>query len=349
MNKIYSPEMKPLANQQAVVGYATMFKTYKEALKKKGIEVITEEGDVQLNFMPPLFWDGLVKKFPATKRFVCSMWEADDVKQEWVDIANKHFNALIVPNEYNRSLFVNKGLTIPCIVAGLGINKEYMTYIPRTYTKGDDFYFLHYNAGEVRKGWYILVDAFNEEFKTEPNVKIIFKNSRVHEKTMYKSLSYYPPVNTKAEKHLGSYTIEQMLDLAKKAHCFVFPALGEGYGLTPREMMATGMPTIVSSGSSFDELPDYYIKTDTYLDKGTTSYFPAIKDSLSGRDWVTDNYSEFKLWYVYKDKLRANMRDVYENYNKHLRKAKEGSKKVKTDEDVDLLIQPLIDCLTDLT
>jgi glycosyltransferase involved in cell wall biosynthesis len=345
--KVYAPEMALMAGQP-VVGYSTMFRVYKNALKEKGFDVVTEQGDIQLNFMPPLWWEGMIKRYPAKKRVVCSMWEADGVEKKWVETANKHFDALVVPNGFNKKLFESHGLTIPCYAVGLGIQKEYMNYIKRDYKKGDDFYFLHYNAGETRKGWYALIDAFDQEFKDEPNVKLIVKNSGVRENTMNKTLSYYDDVKKKTEVHRGKYSLDQMMDLAEKAHAFVFPAIGEGYSLTPREMMATGMPVIIGSGHSFDEMADYYIKTPAELKKTGQAYKPRIADSISGLSYIHDPYRNYNMWYVDVDALKANMRDVYENYDQHLTQSKKGSQDVKKSEDIDVLIKPLAELLTTL-
>lgn len=339
-----SPEMAPM-DGLPVVGYSTMFRVYSEALEKEGITLSKTQGDYQLNFMPPIWWKGL-SEILCKKRVVCSMWEADGVEREWVEIANKNFAALVVPNQYNKRLFESHGLTIPCYAVGLGIQKEYMKPQKRKYKKGDDFYFLHYNAGETRKGWYVLIDAFNEEFAHDDNVKLIVKNSGVRENVMNKTLSHYTNVKAKTTVHRGRYTTDQMLELAYSAHAFVFPALGEGYSLTPREMLATGMPSIIGTGSSFDEMSDDYIKVESELQPTGTWYRPVIESSFSGLTFIHDVYRNYNMWYVKKDTLKAIMRDVYENYDTYSDKAYKASKNVQNDENIDILIKPLVELLT---
>ena len=51
---------------------------------------------------------------------------------------------------------------------------------------------------------------------------------------------------------------ELMSNFFKKVDCFVFPTRGEGFGLTPLEAMATGMPAIVTNWSG----PCEYMNSD---------------------------------------------------------------------------------------
>lgn len=341
----HAPELEKMAdNNNPIVGYSVVFKTFQKALKKRGIEIERNNSrDKQFNFIPPIWWEKLVQNYPCKTRVVLSMWEATQIKPEWAKIANEHFDLLVVPNKFNKDIFHNGGVKIPILVQPLGINPDYMTILDRKIK--DDFYFLHYNSGEHRKGWYVLTDAFLEEFGSDENVKLIVKNSGVRESVMNRTLSTQPELNRKVVAIRQKYTTSQMLEMAKKAHCFVFPAIGEGYGYTPREMLATGMPTIISEGHSFDELPDWYIKVKSEIKEGLSGYLPNLEKSFAYRPLISDTYKGSSFWYADKNDLKKKMRDVYNNWPLYYAEARKNAKKVWKAENIDNLITPLVDSL----
>jgi glycosyltransferase involved in cell wall biosynthesis len=335
-----------------VVGYGTMLYGFKTALEKLGHTVAVGKGDGGpfVHFCAYLHIKQLVKDHPTTgKRLMFTMWEAEEISPSYITDLNKHTDGLIVPNNWNKEVFQKNGYKKKVEVVPLGINPSFFNRKKRSYKKGDEFRFLHYNAGEPRKGWFSLVHAFFEEFKNEPNVKLVVKNSRVHERQMNKTMSSLPQeLYNRMEFHRGALPIEVMIDLLHNAHCFLFPALGEGYGLPPREAMATGLPTIVTDGHSFSELPDYYQKVETYFDKGgfafRTKYAP-----ISGLGYVGDFYRGKNLAYPKIDSLRAKMREVYENYDDYASQAYKNAPEVHQMENIELHAEKFIKAVEGLT
>jgi glycosyltransferase involved in cell wall biosynthesis len=70
-----------------------------------------------------------------------------------------------------------------------------------------------------------------------------------------------------AVNYLGYVKNEKLAELYRKASCFVYPSLYEGFGLPPLEAMACGCPVVVSNVSSLPEVcgdAAYYVDpTDT--------------------------------------------------------------------------------------
>lgn len=108
----------------------------------------------------------------------------------------------------------------------------------------DVFTFLHYDAFKLRKGWDLVVDAFERAFNGNPKVKLILKTAK--EKALPLD---YPNV----EIRKGGYSQPKLLELLKEADCFVFPSRGEGYGMTPLEALSTGIPVIVTDKGGMTE------------------------------------------------------------------------------------------------
>jgi hypothetical protein len=332
---ISSPEMKGFnsTSKTGVVGYGTMYYTFSEAFKKLGHEVTTDPTKgVYLHFLPPQHGEGIAKLYPAQKRYVFTMWESTDIDQKWITGLQNNTEALFVPNEFNKILFSKAGYKKPIFVIPLGINNDFKKPKKRKYTLGQEFRFLHYNAGEPRKGWASLVHSFFEEFEHDSNVKLVVKNSSVHERQLNKATSNLPKhVEKRLEVHRGSYTIEQLINLAYNCHAFVFPAIGEGYGLTPREMLATGMPSLVTNGHSFTELPNWYVKCKTYKARGGFA-FRSKWCPVSGLSYISDMYRDLVMEYPDIDHLKYLMRDIYTNYSDYAENAFKDSKKVAKEE-----------------
>jgi glycosyltransferase involved in cell wall biosynthesis len=341
---LYSPEMAGFNTdvKTGVVGYGTMFHSFQSAFKKLGHEIRIGEGDVYLHFLPPEYAEGSAKKWKGKKRYFFTMWEADGMPQEWIEGLNKYTDGLFVPNNFNKNLFTKCGYTKDIHVIPLGINPIWFNRKKRKHT--GTFKFFHFNAGEPRKNWYMLLDAFLEEFKND-DVKLVIKNSTVHARQFEKSITSLKSWD-KLEIHRGAIPLEELKKIVYECHCFVFPALGEGYSLTPREMLATGMPTIISNGHSFTEMSDDYIKVEKYeLKKGTFAYKPK-QHGMSGLAFIGDMYKDYNLFYPDYNELKAKMRQVYTNYQEYADKAYKSALKVHKEEDTTIHAQKLIDILS---
>jgi glycosyltransferase involved in cell wall biosynthesis len=343
----YSPEMENFNKdvKTGVVGYGTMFFAFQKALKELGHELRMTTGDNYLHFIPPEHALGASHKWPTkNKRYFFTMWEADGMPQKWIDGLNECSDAIFVPNEFNKKLFRKCGYTKPIHVIPLGINPLWFKREKREVK--DEFRFFHFNAGEPRKNWYMLLDAFLEEFENEDNVKMVVKNSSVHARQFEKSITTLSPKDySKIEAYRGALPLEQLMDIVYGCHCFVFPAIGEGYALTPREMLATGMPTIISNGHSFTEFSDDYIKVEKYeLRKGAFGYLPK-RHQLSGLAKIYDTYSQFNLFYPDFEELKAKMREVYTRYSEYSEKAYKSALNAHKTEQTITYAQKLVDIL----
>lgn len=107
---------------------------------------------------------------------------------------------------------------------------------------------------------------------------------------------------------------DELVDLYNSAHCFLLPTLGEGWGLTLCEAMATGCPSIATAVTGcadfFDESVGYpiqYTEKEHYLSNYEVragSYFPE-----------TEHLARLMMY-------------VYHNYSSALRKGKKASDRI---------------------
>lgn len=275
-------------------------------LKQHGVNISKKHDgqNIGMCYYTPVFADRL--KTPI--KVIYSMFESTTIPTSWVRHL-KRADKVIVPSEFCQEMFATRG--IETTVVPLGYNHEEYRYIERP--KHDVFTFLHYNAFNIRKGFDLVFKAFTQEFGIDEPVKMIFKT--IHNKPPFPLLKdQYPNIDViKAE-----YSYQQMRDLLSQADAFVFPSRGEGFGLTPLEALATGLPTLIPNGSGMSEYfdPDYFYEIDINGD------CPAVYSNYAPSD--VGRMIEPDL-----ESLKKQMRYVYEHQDEARAKGKAGAKWVK--------------------
>lgn len=171
-------------------------------------------------------------------------WETTRIPASWVGRINR-FNALLVPCKQNIDAFRDSGVNIPIELVHWGIDptRYYPVKRPRS---NDTFTFGTMGALSTRKGTDMLVRAFQAEFRGDEKVRMICKTS-----------NYQYPFWAKDKRiieQLGPVSDEELRrDFFVPVDCFVFPTRGEGFGMTPLEAMATGLPVIATGWSGITE------------------------------------------------------------------------------------------------
>jgi glycosyltransferase involved in cell wall biosynthesis len=191
---------------------------------------------------------------PFKKNIAIVPWETTRIPESWVARLNS-FDALFVPCKQNIECFRDSGVKIPIELIYWGVDPKKVYPIERP--ERPIFTFGHMGALSTRKGTDVLVEAFSEAFPTEQDVQLI-------NKTSYNTY----PFNVKDKRIkvlMTPYTNEELItQFWKEIDCFVFPTRGEGFGLTPLEAMATGVPAIVTGWSG---PVDYMSDDDGWLIK----------------------------------------------------------------------------------
>lgn len=232
------------SNAFAYDGYSASALLLKKDIEKYGIFLNDDyEGqEICLNYHLP----NTLQYSQSPKNIIFSMFETTKYPEfwgEWWKVADK----CIVPSKFCADVleaqFGVHGEVVP-----LGYEPEKFYFLERERSDQSPFTFLHFDAFKWRKGWDIVLNAFDQEFGEDEDVRLIFKTTVG--KTM--NMAEYPRV----EVIKAIYSLDDLRELMQRSDCFVFPSRGEGFGLTPLECMATGMPIIIPDHTGMSEYFD---------------------------------------------------------------------------------------------
>lgn len=258
-----------LVGQGIVYGYSSFANNMKGALMAAGVEIvekIDEPFDIAVHFVTPTHF----RPISGVRNLIFTMFECTTLPESWVAPINAA-DIIVVPCKNNRDLFRNY-TTKPVEICPLGFDPTLFTYKARTEPKRDEaFRFLWVGAPSIRKGLLLLTRlwvATLRQGKLPINWELIMKTSDAEQGEQV--VKYKLGMNmTEGEEGKGvidfcdsrslppeapdlpgitidtrNYFDQELIDLYHSAHALILPSLGEGWGLTLCEGMATGLPCI---------------------------------------------------------------------------------------------------------
>ena len=194
---------------------------------------------------------------PYGKNIAIVPFETTIIPESWIARINS-FDALFVPCQQNKEAFEQSGVRVPIEIIHWGIDETKFKPIERS---NSTFTFGTHGALSLRKGTDVLVQAFQKAFPNNENVKLICKTSYNGYPFMVK--------DKRVEVKMTPIDHDDLInEYFKKIDIGVYPTRGEGFGLCPLEVMATGAPVIVTGWSG----PLEYMTPDTgwLIDYGMT-------------------------------------------------------------------------------
>lgn len=291
-------------------GYGVASRAIRDGLEALGIPVSTHYTGqkIAILFHNPYS----LPRIEAPYRIIYTMFESTKIPDDWFDYLHAA-DKVIVPSKWCQSVFLEAGIETDVIPLGYDDNIfKYMERGDREKNR-ENFTFLHYNAFNLRKGFREVFTAFNAEFeKTEP-VRMIYKTTLDHPPLPI-TKGEYPNI----EVIRGQKSDKELLEIIKQADCFVFPSMGEGFGLTPLETMATGIPVIMPNKHGLTEYFDAKCMYEVAIEKEV----PAVYSRYKGQDVG-------KMYMSSIDDLRKKMRWVVNHQAEARAKGKLASEYVK--------------------
>lgn len=211
------------------------------------------------------------------RRVAVTMFESSKLPKGWTDILNE-MDAVIVPSTFCRDVFAACGVNVPIHVIPLGISETFQPhwreYGPRV--RGDKpFTFLAIGDRGKRKNPDAALQAFLLAFDDNEDYRLVIKTRDP------KDNPHIIFTNPNIDMISADMTEQELYQLYCDCDCFVFPSLGEGFGLPPREAAATGMPVIATNWSGLtDDIGVWGIPLDYQL---VTADWQGSRD-LEGQD-----------------------------------------------------------------
>ena len=204
-------------------------------------------------------------KLPTPYRIGITMYEADNPlvpHPEWQHDC-KNADMLIVPSQYCKDVFAqffNRRIEI----CPLAVNPVYYTAQKRE--PKDTFTFVTYGTLSGRKAPLETLELFKRVFPRDkyPDVRMEFKTRLGVFGWGERQL---PPIdddritihNTMTHnKGTPDWTSEVVRDWLHRADCMLFLSKGEGFGMPPREAMATGLPVIFAKHTGMETMACEY-------------------------------------------------------------------------------------------
>lgn len=225
----------------------------------------------------------------AGRVYGLTMHEDDVLPEGWADAINDKVDALFVPCPFYVDVFKAGGVKKPIHInhGGIDPNEAYpLPAVDRPYT------FLALADRGERKGFEVAFNAFRAAFPTQTDVRLIFK-------TTSPTLTFDTLRAAEPRLRVISRRVDSMSQIYALADCYVYPSYGDGWGLTPRQTVAHGIPTIAPRHTGLevgiDEWATVILETFTrprsYYYEGTQGrwFKPTVEETAAAMRWCYEN------------------------------------------------------------
>ncbi len=234
-------------------GYSTMEQRMVETLSRNGV-TFDPGAEIVVHFIP--FYHLHIRRFRRNVLF--SMYEFDRVPRQWAAQLRKP-ELILVPSTHNRRV-ISDATFRPVEVCPAGVDSQLFSFKERTMS--EPFLFLFVGAKNPRKGTYYVAKAWalwNERYPELAERSIlIMKETEKGVKQELRQVTQNAYVDTRIlpldEQDAIERDLPSLVSLYHAAHCFLFPTMGEGFGLTLAEAMATGLPCVYTPWSGTEDI-----------------------------------------------------------------------------------------------
>lgn len=330
-------------------GYSTHSKNLKKALEEKNV-IMSEDSETAVHICTPNTFHPIEGKY----NILYTMYECTTIPKNWIEPVNQ-CDLLVVPCHHNKKLFANY-TDKPIEVCWEGVNVDYYKYVERSFpVNGKPFIFLFVGASNPRKGYEHVIqawDVFNDKHRElNHKVMLVMKTTQVTRPMRVAKIAnsiidtrklpfekesawicpecniYYPMHVICRECVCDTEEIDllTMIEMYSTAHAFMLPSMGEGFGLTLAEAMATGLPCIYTPWSG---PVDFISKAEG---------FP-VKFKIQGiNTQQQDAYGNKRIVHTTKaasadiDSIVREMEKIYYYYDEALERGKKAAARIRRD------------------
>lgn len=261
------------------------------------------------------------------KKIAYNVWETTRYQDDFFQRLDT-FDQVWVPSEWQKNCLIEQGMDsdkIKIVPEGVDVK----TYKPKNYVVSKPvnrpFRFLLVGRWDYRKATKEIIDTFVNTFSENEDVELILSVDN----------PYATDGHSSTEERLGKYGIlhskikvvhhlskDAYVELLKTSDVFLSCARGEGWNLPLIEAMSCGIPSIYSNwGAQLEFAKGRGIPVDIIGE------VPASVQGKEYYSWVKDapgNFAEPNF-----EDLSKKMRDAFENYLVHKKKALDDSDEIR--------------------
>lgn len=272
-------------------GYATV--NMLDSLARLGYEVKANDptADVEVWFDQPQHW----KFSKGVYKIGYHPWESTRLKPGWAEIMNE-CDEIWTPSPLIAEWYTkHAGIKVPVFVYEHGVDPVWK---PVDRKVEDKMRFLHVGGEAARKGSREVMRAFRMAFVKNTDVELDLKI--ISDGWNIGGFNRINIIN-------GKMSFTELIKLFHDSHAYVYPSWGEGFGLTPLQAMATGMPTV-----TVPEWAPYAHHLDPRLLVGSKlakSPWPALHPGLMLEPSLDDLIDRYRFVYNNYDSVQKFAHD----------------------------------------
>lgn len=226
--------------------------------------------------------------------------------KEWVNALNMYFDGVITPCQNLKSIFEKANVVKPIFELPIAQNLKQYTLRSQPH-KRDEYVFGWIGTFEDRKNPLKIIEAFEKAFGETEKVKLLMHTRFIDRNTesgkQFNVRKEQLPSNIRITE--GVLPEQEIVELMNSFDTYVYPSMGEGYSITPRQALSTGLSVILSDIPTHRDITSLneingviWVPAQTEID--------AVQPSLN-------NYVCGKMYDIKMEKLVEAFRYIYEN------------------------------------
>ena len=196
--------------------------------------------DIEINFIQPQHWIWSGVDY----RIAYLPWESTKLQPGWRESLNS-VDEVWTPSPLIAEWMEDDGVKKPIYVYEHGV-EEIWTPVRRNFQ--EPLHVFHPDFGAVRKRADLVARLCYGDPRTALTVKII--EGDPHPQAPNEPTGFAPRLAQILDINYmpNKMSVEELVGLYHMQNLMVYPTAGEGFGLSPLQAIATGMPTIITKG-----------------------------------------------------------------------------------------------------
>lgn len=296
-------------------GYSSHANNLRAACERAG-SVADPTSDVAVHIITPNKFEPIMGRFNV----LYTMYECTTIPDDWVRAMNAA-DLIVVPCRQNKDLFGNY-TKLPVEVCWEGVDPDAFPFAERKMPLSNVFIYLWIGAPNPRKGFEHVGaawDGWRKSGRMPKNVWLYCKSSGVDKGELVKS---YPEMRLTIDTR--NLEVHELNGLYRDAHAFMLPSMGEGFGLTLAEAMATGLPCIYTPWGGPRDFADESTGFPVKWEFTNVKVMGQFKD-----DGKREVYSESYAAYADVDDIIRRMEQIYHGYEKALARGRKAAARIR--------------------